>query len=740
MSDPLFFTSVTRGENGRALIFLFHVNRFSSELAFIRGAGANPLESLILTWLTAVLFVMMMFWGVNVPTERRSSVVYVVIILVALFNLFAQAYLFSSRSPMGSGPAALEAADMAVSRFNGFLNRMALVPGGLRGAAPGEWYRLVTSSLLHYGWLHLIFNVWFFALFGHVLERVLGVKKFVAIVAAGLIIPAALDGWLPFFTDKTDGFTGGFSGVVYAVMGAYLVCFPRSRCYGAFNYDLRYWAVILFIMVPVTMVTRYAGLALTEMIIVLGMVGVYLLMQPEHVRLSAPVLAVIMYKLVQDVALIEPVAGEVIANSFWRIGGGFFVGVAGGLILNGNKGWKLTWDDETKAKASAKRTGGRTSVAQLEAEGHKTAEGARVYLGQRVFIGDSAKAAAFYREVVIPKFPDLSLPLQEQMALARMLHFKGCEAEAMHAYEIVLHTDPLPEEYWVAWLKAAEHVAKLAPHRSADARRYLDKFEEGHNILMRDRIEAERIRAELPVVESAAFGVDEESVGSVEDAGAENTEVTEAGVYPGATEVAAGNNDNGVSQAAAPQLEFPKITPRTFRYVAGETVVSLGMTNSKQKEADSLSSEDPIKSYWEPLPCLSENKTLPSILDRPVKNPRVAAEEENKPSMYGPPSGGRGRRAGGGRLSKLELVRKDIGIRVPRSGEQASRYGGLSEAQVETGEQPTLRLRGEKDLPERGGRRRERLRRQPASPGGVVWENALTPGEQMPEDRDGYGM
>ena len=105
-------------------------------------------------------------------------------------------------------------------------------------------------------------------------------------------------------------YTGGMSGILYAVMGAYLVVFPRSRCYCALNYDLRFWGAIICILLPVTLATRFVGLAFTEIIIVLGMAAAFLLLQPEHGRTSAPVFTIMLYKLLQDVILIEPATHE----------------------------------------------------------------------------------------------------------------------------------------------------------------------------------------------------------------------------------------------------------------------------------------------------------------------------------------------------------------------------------------------------------------------------------------------
>ncbi len=702
------------------------------------------MDSLILTWVTAALFVMTLFWGTNVPTERRYPAVYSFLGLLVLFNLYAQANLFYGDKTMASGPAALQAAEAADIGSREFLSRMTFIPGGLRETSPSGWYRVITSSLLHYGWLHLMFNAWFFVLFGVVLERILGSGRLTAVVAAGLLIPAGFDGWFPLLSGAPTTYVGGFSGVVYAVLGAFLVCFPRAKCYGAFCYDLKYWAFIFAILLPVTMVTRYAGLALTEMVIMLGMLGLFLLVQPEHIRFSVPVAVVILYKLAQDVVLIEPVAGQVVGNSFCRIGCGFVVGGAMGLLFNGVWGWNQKWDDETKNREPAKRGTGRTSVDQLEANGRKTIEGARIFLGQRVFVGDAKRAASFYRDTVIPKFPDLVLAPHEQMALARLLHFKGCEPEAMHAYENLLRRNPVPEENWVAWLKAAEYVAKLAPERISDARKYLDRFEEGSNILMRDRIEAEQLRAAITGNETDSEPDYPIQKGSRRETGTSAQQVNLETV-DASTTGPAGKRDAGTVRgrnAFKEQLDFPKSAPRTFHYNVGGETVSLGLSQRKRAEMVPLPAGDSVQAYWKPLPCVSQSKTLPSIMDRPVKSQQYVTEADpDRPTMYGTTFEPRThKRTAGGRLSRLELVRKEV-RHVPPSRELPRQYGGPEDDPgANAKEQPALRLRGEKEPPARMESRRAKSRRQAADLPTADWGRLLAPGDQMPEDKDGYGV
>ena len=85
---------------------------------------------------------------------------------------------------------------------------------------------LFTSMFLHGGWAHLIGNMWYLWIFGDNVEDRLGHVRYLlfyvvgGLVAAGLQVFTALGSELPLV---------GASGAIAAVLGAYLVMYPRAR-------------------------------------------------------------------------------------------------------------------------------------------------------------------------------------------------------------------------------------------------------------------------------------------------------------------------------------------------------------------------------------------------------------------------------------------------------------------------------------------------------------------------------
>jgi len=83
---------------------------------------------------------------------------------------------------------------------------------------------LVTSMFLHGGVEHLIYNMFALALFGTILEKILGTKKFIILYfIAGLL--AGLGAVL--FYDAALG----ASGAIFGVLGCLAVLRPRMRVY-----------------------------------------------------------------------------------------------------------------------------------------------------------------------------------------------------------------------------------------------------------------------------------------------------------------------------------------------------------------------------------------------------------------------------------------------------------------------------------------------------------------------------
>jgi membrane associated rhomboid family serine protease len=88
---------------------------------------------------------------------------------------------------------------------------------------PHEWYRLVSSGFLHFGLIHIGFNMLLLFQLGQLLERRLGRVQF------GLLYFAALlAGSLGVLLTQTTGISGGASGAVFGLMAAAAIGLHRQ--------------------------------------------------------------------------------------------------------------------------------------------------------------------------------------------------------------------------------------------------------------------------------------------------------------------------------------------------------------------------------------------------------------------------------------------------------------------------------------------------------------------------------
>ncbi len=102
-------------------------------------------------------------------------------------------------------------------------------------AAAGAWWRhlldpvwisLLSALFIHVAWVHLLTNMLFLVIFGLSAEKVLGSWRFLALFLLGGVF-ANLVGALTLATAHAPII--GCSGAVSAVVGVYLVMFPRAR-------------------------------------------------------------------------------------------------------------------------------------------------------------------------------------------------------------------------------------------------------------------------------------------------------------------------------------------------------------------------------------------------------------------------------------------------------------------------------------------------------------------------------
>ncbi len=92
--------------------------------------------------------------------------------------------------------------------------------------AGATWYTPVTSMFMHGGWLHLIGNMWFMWVFGNNIEDSMGHSRFLifylfcGVLAAATQVVVQPSSAIPMV---------GASGAISAVMGAYIVLYPRVK-------------------------------------------------------------------------------------------------------------------------------------------------------------------------------------------------------------------------------------------------------------------------------------------------------------------------------------------------------------------------------------------------------------------------------------------------------------------------------------------------------------------------------
>lgn len=102
------------------------------------------------------------------------------------------------------------------------IHRLGLVPAEVTG----RWYTVLTSMFSHGGWFHLIGNMWFLWVFGNNVEDAMGRARFVAFYLLGGLAAAAAQ---VLATPGSAIPMVGASGAISAVMGGYLVLYPRVR-------------------------------------------------------------------------------------------------------------------------------------------------------------------------------------------------------------------------------------------------------------------------------------------------------------------------------------------------------------------------------------------------------------------------------------------------------------------------------------------------------------------------------
>ena len=115
---------------------------------------------------------------------------------------------------------------LSSNQLEGIINRFGLVPARLDLFNPLTWYPVISHMFLHGGWFHLLSNLWIFLIFADNVEDRMGSGRFLLFYLTGGIAAGLIQGIV-----TMDPFTPsiGASGAIAAVLGAYILMFPRAR-------------------------------------------------------------------------------------------------------------------------------------------------------------------------------------------------------------------------------------------------------------------------------------------------------------------------------------------------------------------------------------------------------------------------------------------------------------------------------------------------------------------------------
>jgi rhomboid family protein len=180
----------------------------------------------------------------NIPTERTA------VVTIALIVINVIAYLLAIRhgGNIWSGPSLHETfkygaipyqfshygqhcyAAVGQDQLSGVLTEQVVcgthpVPGPLPSRIP-TWETAFTSMFMHGGFLHIAGNMLFLWIFGNNVEDSMGRIRYLLFYLVGGLVALALQ----FAVDPSSTEpTLGASGAIAAVLGGYIVLYPRAR-------------------------------------------------------------------------------------------------------------------------------------------------------------------------------------------------------------------------------------------------------------------------------------------------------------------------------------------------------------------------------------------------------------------------------------------------------------------------------------------------------------------------------
>ena len=113
---------------------------------------------------------------------------------------------------------------LELARGDAFIQQWSVIPA--RIVAGQGWITILTAMFMHGGWMHIIGNMVFFWAFGPAIEDAMGpIRYLIFYLLGGLVASLAQIAALSSSTVPNLG----ASGAIAAVMGAFLITYPRDK-------------------------------------------------------------------------------------------------------------------------------------------------------------------------------------------------------------------------------------------------------------------------------------------------------------------------------------------------------------------------------------------------------------------------------------------------------------------------------------------------------------------------------
>lgn len=123
---------------------------------------------------------------------------------------------------------------LGTTRLDQLIGVFGLMPAKVSLVQPLTWITLFTSMFLHGSWFHLISNMWALFIFGDNVEDRMGPARYLIFylfsgLVAGLVHTGVTDYFFGANSVQANLPTIGASGAIAAVLGGYLILYPKAR-------------------------------------------------------------------------------------------------------------------------------------------------------------------------------------------------------------------------------------------------------------------------------------------------------------------------------------------------------------------------------------------------------------------------------------------------------------------------------------------------------------------------------